>query len=66
MGFGAASRIQAPTLLRLSEGLPEVVELANSEEQINQSLPFPDELVRGVPVTMERILVRIYRPDEPA
>lgn len=65
MGFGAASRIHTAKLLRLSEDLPVVVELVDTEERINQLLPFLDEVVRGGLITLERVRVMKYRPDQP-
>ncbi|HET6569191.1 MAG TPA: DUF190 domain-containing protein [Rhodothermales bacterium] len=65
MGFGAASRIHTAKLLRLSEDLPVVVELVDTEERINQLLPFLDEVVRGGLITLERVRVMKYRPEQP-
>jgi PII-like signaling protein len=61
MGFGQASRIHTARVLRLSEDLPVVVEIVDTEEKVNGLLPFLDEAVRGGLVTLERVQVIAYR-----
>ena len=61
MGFGAASRIHTAKVLRLSEDLPIVVEIVDTEERINQLLPFLDEVVQEGLVTLEQVRVIKYR-----
>src|SRR5689334_21945805 len=53
MGYGATSRIHTAKLLRLSEDLPLVVEIVDSEEKINAFLPVIDEMVQEGMVTLE-------------
>ena len=40
MGFGAASRIHTVKVLRLSEDLPVMIEIIDTEENIDKLLPF--------------------------
>lgn len=61
MGFGAASRIHTARVLRLSEDLPVVVEIVDTEEKIEEILPFLDEVVTEGLVTMERAEIIKYR-----
>ena len=61
MGFGAASRIHSAKFLRLSEDMPIVIEIADTEENINKLLPFLDQAVIGRLVTMEKIRVVQYK-----
>ena len=61
MGFGAASRIHAAKVLRLSEDLPIVIELVDTIEKINQILPFLDEVVGEGLITLEKVKVIKYR-----
>jgi len=61
MGFGATSRLHTAKLLRLSEDLPIVVEVVDSEENLNKLLPFLDETVREGLVTLERARIIKYR-----
>ena len=61
MGYGAASRIHTARLLRLSEDLPIVIEIVDTEERIEQLLPFLDEVVEEGLVTTERVQILTYR-----
>ncbi len=61
MGFGATSRMHTAKLLRLSQDLPVVIELVDSEENLNKLLPFLDETVTEGLVTMEKVTVVKYR-----
>lgn len=61
MGFGAHSRIHAAKVLRLSEDLPMVIEIVDSEEKINEIQPFLDEVVQEGLITKEKVRVIKYR-----
>lgn len=61
LGFGADSRIHAANVLRLSEDLPVIVEIVDTEEKINTLLPFLDETVTEGLITMEKVNVIKYR-----
>ena len=61
MGFGAASRIHTAKLLELSGDLPMVVEIVDTEENINRLMPFIDETVTEGLVTLEKMRVIRYR-----
>ena len=61
MGFGATSRIHTSKILMLSEDLPIVIELVDSEEKINHLMPFLDENVKEGLITMENVKVIKYR-----
>ncbi|MDD4909088.1 MAG: DUF190 domain-containing protein [Candidatus Omnitrophica bacterium] len=61
MGFGADSRMHTAKLLRLSEDLPIVVELVDTEENLNKLIPFLDEAVTEGLVTLEKVRVIKYR-----
>ena len=62
MGFGADSRMHTAKILRLSEDLPVVVELVDTEENLNRLLPFLDETVEEGLITLEKVRVVKYRP----
>jgi uncharacterized protein len=64
-GFGANSRyIHSAKLLRLSEDLPIIVEIVDTEEKIKLFLPVVNELIEssggGAMVTLEKIDVIRY------
>ena len=61
MGFGAGSRIHTAKIVRLSEDLPIIVELVDTEEKLNTLMPFLDETVEEGLITMERVKVVKYR-----
>jgi len=61
MGFGADSRMHTAKLLRLSEDLPVVIELVDTEENLNKLIPFLDESVKEGLVTLEKVRVIKYR-----
>jgi PII-like signaling protein len=66
-GFGAVSRvIHTAKILRLSEDLPVVIEIADSEEKIRSFLPTVDALFESVGcggmVTLEGIDIIKYTP----
>jgi PII-like signaling protein len=61
-GFGANSRIHTSRILRLSEDLPVVIEIADTAERIEQILPVLDEMVTEGLVTLERVEIIAYRP----
>ncbi|GIV59829.1 MAG: hypothetical protein KatS3mg043_0918 [Rhodothermaceae bacterium] len=60
-GFGAASRIHTARILRLSEDLPVVIEIVDTEEKIMELMPFLDETVKEGLVTMEKVRIIRYR-----
>jgi len=67
-GFGAKSRIHTAKILRLSEDLPLVIEIIDTEEKIKGFLPDVDGLIDaaggGALVTLERIEVIRYTHGE--
>jgi uncharacterized protein len=64
LGFGADSRIHSAKLLRLSEDLPVVVEIVDTEEKLNTLLPFLDKVVTEGLITLEKVRVIKYRHSE--
>jgi uncharacterized protein len=64
MGFGCKSHLHTAKLLRLSEDLPIVIEIVDSEEKINNFLPHLDSMVKEGLVTLEKASVIMYRADK--
>jgi PII-like signaling protein len=60
MGYGADSRLHTAKILQLSEDLPVVVEIVDTEENLNKILPFLNDTVREGLITLERIKVIKY------
>jgi PII-like signaling protein len=61
MGFGANSRMHTSKLLRLSDDMPLIIEIVDSEEYINRLLPFLDEVIVEGLVTMEKVRILRYQ-----
>lgn len=61
MGFGCKSHMHTAKLLRLSEDLPLVIEIVDSEEKITKFLPLLDPMVREGLMTLEKANVILYR-----
>ena len=65
MGFGAKSRLHTAKILRLSNDLPMVIEIVDSQAKIDELLPHLDEMVLEGLVTLEKVRVIKYRADRP-
>jgi hypothetical protein len=61
MGFGKSSRLHTAKILRLSMDLPIVIEIVDSEENIQAFLPALDGMIGGGLVTLEKVKVIHYR-----
>jgi uncharacterized protein len=60
MGFGHSSRLHTAKILRLSEDLPLVIEIVDSEEKINALLPVLEGMLGTGLVTLEKVQVLQY------
>ena len=59
-GFGANSIIHTTHLLELSNDLPVVIEIVDTEEQMQKLQPILDEMLGDGLVTMEKVRVLRY------
>jgi PII-like signaling protein len=64
MGYGASSRLHTSKVLRLSEDLPLIIEIVDSEEKLQGMLPFLEETVTEGLITLEDVRVIVYRHKE--
>ena len=64
MGFGHSSHLHTSKILRLSEDLPLVIELVDTEEKINGFLPVLDTMMGSGLVTLEKVKVLRYGEDK--
>ena len=66
MSYGPSSRIHVARLIELSEDLPIVIEIVDSEEKIDLFLPVVNDLFekcgRGGLITVEKVDVLYYKP----
>jgi len=60
MGFGHSSHLHTAKILRLSEDLPLIVEIVDSEDKINAFLPELDSIMGSGLVTLEKVKVLRY------
>lgn len=60
LGYGHSSRLHTTKILRLSEDLPLVIEIVDSEDKIDAFLPALDELMPCGLVTIEKVRVVQY------
>jgi len=60
MGFGHSSHLHTAKILRLSEDLPLLIEIVDSEEKINAFLPTLDQMMGSGLVTLEKVKVLRY------
>lgn len=60
MSYGRSSRLHTAKVLRLSEDLPLVIEIVDSEEKINAFLPVLNAMMQSGLVTMEKVKVIRY------
>jgi len=64
-GFGASTHMHTARILRLSEGLPLVIEIVDTAEKIAAIMPALDEMVGDGMMTLEDVHVITYRGKEP-
>jgi len=62
MGFGHSSRLHTAKILRLSEDLPLVIEIVDSEEKIGGLLDVIDGMMQSGLITLEKVRVLLYGP----
>jgi PII-like signaling protein len=69
IGFGRSSRLHTTRILRLSEDLPLIIEIVDTEEAIKAFLPTLESMMGSGLVTLEKMQVLQYGVDvrhEPA
>lgn len=63
-GFGADSHLHTSRILRLSEDLPVVIEIVDTEDRIDRLLPLLDPMIAEGMVTSERVHIVSYRSSQ--
>lgn len=64
MGFGRSSRLHTAKILRLSEDLPVVIEMVDTEEKIERLIAATEPMLGSSLVTVEKVSVVRYGHDE--
>ena len=60
MGFGKSSHLHSAKILRLSEDLPMVIEIVESQAKIDAFLPVLDKMMGSGLITVEKVQVLQY------
>jgi uncharacterized protein len=60
MGFGKSSHLHSAKILRLSEDLPMVIEIVESQAKIDAFLPILDKMMGSGLITVEKVQVLQY------
>lgn len=60
-GYGAGNRLHSAHILQLSEDLPMIIEVVDSEERIRQILPKLDEMVGQGLICLADVDIITYR-----
>lgn len=59
-GFGAHSVYHTEKILRLSRDLPIIVEVVDTQENVDRVMPGLDEMIGGGMITLEKVKVMRY------
>ncbi|MGB9840760.1 DUF190 domain-containing protein [Thermovenabulum sp.] len=63
-GFGASSRLHTAKIIRLSEDLPVIIEIIDSEEKINNFLTKLDEMINEGLIILQDVDIIKYTSKE--
>jgi len=65
-GFGAHSVVHKAALLEMSTDLPIIIELVDTRPGIEKLLPYLESTVAEGMITMEHVMILLYRGGAPA
>jgi len=65
MGFGKSSHMHSAKILRLSEDLPMVIEIVDSQAKIDAFMPVLDKMMGSGLITVEKVQVLQYGDSKP-
>ncbi len=63
IGFGRSARLHTTKILRLSEDLPIIVEIVDSQAKIDMFMPILNDMMASGLVTLEKVQVLQYGTD---
>lgn len=66
LGFGPGSKLQTTKILRLSQDLPVVIEIIDTQEKLEPFLKIIDPVIQNGLVTLEKAYIKLYRSHEKA
>jgi PII-like signaling protein len=62
-GFGASSVVHKAALLEMSRDLPIVIEIVDTQQNVEKLLPHLQQMVKEGMITMEYVIILAYRHD---
>ena len=65
MGFGRSSHLHSAKILRLSEDLPMIIEIVDSQAKIDAFIPVLDRMMGSGLITVEKVQVLQYGDGKP-
>jgi uncharacterized protein len=65
LGFGRSSHLHSAKILRLSDDLPIVIEIVDSQEKIDAFVPVLDTMMGSGLITVEKVQVLHYGDGKP-
>jgi uncharacterized protein len=65
LGYGRSSRLHTAKILRLSEDLPLVIEIVDSEAKVEAFLPELESMMGSGLITLEKVRAIRYGDDRP-
>ena len=60
IGYGHSTRIHRANFLEISEDLPIIIEIVDTQDKINDFLPVVDGMMKSGLVTLEKVQVLCY------
>ena len=60
LGYGARSHLHTAHILRLSQDMPMIIEVIDSQDNIDRVLPEIEKLMKGGLITVEKVRVLRY------
>lgn len=61
MGFGPSSKITTMKILRLSEDLPIIIEIVDTQEKLEEFLARINGVIQEGLITIEKAQIKVYR-----
>jgi PII-like signaling protein len=65
MGFGRSSHLHSAKILRISEDLPMIIEIVDSQAKIDAFIPVLDQMMGSGLITVEKVQVLQYGDGKP-
>jgi uncharacterized protein len=65
LGFGRSNRLHASSMFHLSEDLPMVIEMVDTEQKIQAFLTEIEDLVGARLITLEKVQAIFYKGESP-